>query len=374
MSAPGPRIFLSAGEPSGDLHGAAVTRELRTRLPSAALEAFGGARMADAGAHVLYPMERLHAFGTVEILAKLPAHVRLLRQLRRAFDARAYDLAILIDYPGFHLRVAESAHAAGIPVLYYIAPQLWAWRPQRAVRFAKAVDRLAVVLPFEAAFFARLGLGAEYVGHPLLDRGPMPERAAARARFGIGAGERVLGLFPGSRHGEVQRMWAPFRDAAHRLLAARACDRVLVAATAHEAYPEPGAIEVHRDDPLPVFSAADAAIAKSGTTTLEAALADTPMVVAYRAHPFTSWLSRRLITVPYVSLVNLVAERVVVPELLQHEVTAERLAESVRPLLDAAHPATLAQRAGLRDVRERLGTAGAAGRVADMAEQLLAAR
>jgi lipid-A-disaccharide synthase len=374
MSAPGPRIFLSAGEPSGDLHGAAVTRALRERLPTATLEAFGGPRMAAAGAHVLQPMERMAAMGAVEIIAKLPAHVRLLRQLRRAFDAQAYDLAILIDYPGFHLRVAEAARRAGIPVLYYIAPQLWAWRPQRAVRFAKAVDRLAVILPFEAAFFAKLGLGSDYVGHPLLDRGPMPERAAARAGLGIRDGERVLGLFPGSRQGEVQRMWVPFRDAARRLLAAKACDRVLVAGTAHGEYPDPGSIEVHRDDPLPVFSAADAAIAKSGTTTLEAALAGTPMVVAYRAHPFTFWLSQRLLTIPYVSLVNLVAEREVVPELLQDAVTAERLAEAVRPLLDPAHPATIAQREGLREVRSRLGSPGAAGRVAEMAEQLLAVR
>jgi lipid-A-disaccharide synthase len=373
MSAPGPRIFLSAGEPSGDLHGAAVTRALRERVPTATLEAFGGPRMAAAGARVLQPMERMAAMGVVEIIAKLPAHVRLLRQVRRAFDAKAYDLAILIDYPGFHLRVAEAARAAGIPVLYYIAPQLWAWRPQRAVRFAKAVDRLAVILPFEAAFFARLGLGSEYVGHPLLDRGPMPERAAARAVLGIRDGERVLGLFPGSRQGEVERMWVPFRDAARRLLAERACDRVVVAGTAHGEYPDPGQIEVRRDDPLPVFSAADAAIAKSGTTTLEAALADTPMVVAYRAHPFTYWLSQRLLTISHVSLVNLVAEREVVPELLQDAVTPGRLAEAVRPLLDAAHPAARAQRDGLRKVRSRLGSPGAAGRVADMAEQLLAA-
>ena len=374
MSAPGPRIFLSAGEPSGDLHGAAVTRALRARLPRATLEAVGGPRMAAAGAQLLHPMERMAAMGAVEIITKLPAHVRLLRQLRRSFEAQPYDLAILIDYPGFHLRVAEAARAAGIPVLYYIAPQLWAWWPQRAVRFAKAVDRLAVILPFEASFFAKLGLGSEYVGHPLLDRGPMPERRAARASFGIRDGERVLGLFPGSRIGEVRRMWAPFRDAGLRLLDEKACDRVLVAGTAEGEYPDPDGIEVQRDDPLPVFSVADAAIAKSGTTTLEAALADTPMVVAYRAHAFTFWLSQRLLTIPRVSLVNLVAERDVVPELLQDAVTVERLADAVRPLLDPAHPATVAQRAGLREVRSRLGRPGAAGRVVDMAEQLLATR
>ena len=374
MSAAGPRILISAGEPSGDLHGAAVARALRERMPGAVLEAFGGPRLAEAGARVLYPMERVAAFGTVEILTKLPAHVRLLRRLKRSFRAGAYDLVVLIDYPGFHLRVAEAARAAGIPVLYYIAPQLWAWWPERAVRFAKAVDRLAVILPFEQAFFAGLGLGAEYVGHPLLDRGAMPARDAARRQLGVREGERVLGLFPGSRQGEVRRMWAPFRDAARRLLDEGTCDRAIVAATAHDDYPDPGPVQVHRGDPLPVFSAADAAIAKSGTTTLEAALADTPMIVPYRVHPFTVWITRRLITVPHVSLVNLVAGRELVPELLQDAVTPGRLADAVRPLLDRSHPATIAQREGLREVRERLGTAGAAGRVAAMAEQLLAAR
>ncbi|HEX5632034.1 MAG TPA: hypothetical protein VFX50_02360, partial [Gemmatimonadales bacterium] len=248
MSGRPPRIYLTAGEPSGDLHGATVARALAERLPGATLEAFGGPRMAAAGATVLHPMERVAAFGTVEILGKLPAHVRLLGRMRRAFAEGRYDLAIVIDYPGFHLRVAEAAHRAGVPVLYYIAPQLWAWRPERAARLAKAVDRLAVVLPFEPAFFAKHGIVAEYVGHPLLDRGPMPARAEARRRLGLDDGERVLGLFPGSRHGEVTRLWPDFRDAALALRAEGACDRVIVAGTRHDAYPDPGPIEIVRDD------------------------------------------------------------------------------------------------------------------------------
>jgi lipid A disaccharide synthetase len=179
----------------------------------------------------------------VEIVSKLGAHWRLLRSLRQDFRAGRYDLVILIDYPGFHLRVAEAARAARTKVLYYIAPQLWAWRPERARRLAAAVDRLAVVLPFEQPFFGRLGLRSDYVGHPLVDRSPSPSRAAARESLGIPPGSTVLGLFPGSRAQEIRRLWGPFRDAGARLLRESRCDRVIVAGTEWGEYPDPGSAE-----------------------------------------------------------------------------------------------------------------------------------
>jgi lipid-A-disaccharide synthase len=369
----GPRIFVSAGEPSGDLHGAGVVRALRERYPDASIEALGGARMAQAGATVRYPMEGLAAFGIVEVVSKLGAHWRLLRSLRQDFRAGRYDLVILIDYPGFHLRVAEAARQAGTKVLYYIAPQLWAWRPERARRLAAAVDRLAVVLPFEQPFFGRLGLRSEYVGHPLVDRSPSPTRAAARESLGIAEGSRVLGLFPGSRSQEIRRLWVPFRDAAAQLLRESRCDRVLVAGTEWGEYPDPGAAEVVRADPSRLLAAADAALVKSGTTTLEAALAGTPMVVAYKVHPLTYRMFQRLRTVKWVSLVNLVAEREVVPELLQHEAEAAALADALRPLLDPRDPRTVAQQEGFSIVRRRLGEPGATTRVVALAGELLGA-
>jgi lipid-A-disaccharide synthase len=366
-----PRIFISAGEPSGDLHAAGVVRALFRRYPEAAIEALGGPHLEQAGATIRYPMEGLAAFGVVEVITKIRAHYRLLRALDQDFRVGRYDLVLLVDYPGFHLRVAEAAHRAGTKVLYYIAPQLWAWRPERAQRLAAAVDRLAVVLPFEQTFFGELGVRSHYVGHPLVDRAPGPSRAQAREQLGIPAHHRVLGMFPGSRGQEIRRLWKPFRETAQRLLQDGSCDRVLVAGTAAGVYPDPGRIEIRRGDTAMLLAAADAALVKSGTTTLEAALAGVPMVVAYKVHRLSWAVFERVRTVRWVSLVNLVADREIVPELLQDRATATEMVTRVRPLLDPADPRAIAQRQGLALVRDRLGEAGASTRVVALASELL---
>lgn len=366
-----PRILISAGEPSGDLHAAAIVRALAERYPDATIEALGGQRMADAGATIRYPMEGLAAFGVVEIVTKVRAHYRLLRSLQRDFRNSRYDLVILVDYPGFHLRVAEAAHRVGTKVLYYIAPQLWAWRPERARRLGAAVDRLAVVLPFEQTFFSRLGIPSSYVGHPLIDQTRGPNREQARIRLGIAPEQRVLGVFPGSRSQEIRRLWKPFREAGQRLLQEGRCDRVMVAGTTDGTYSNPGRIEILRGAAASLLSAADAALVKSGTTTLEAALAGTPMVVAYRVHPLSWAVFQRVRTVRWVSLVNLVADREVVPELLQDRASSQALADQLRPLLDPTDPRTVAQRQGLSQVRDRLGQPGASARVVALAGELL---
>ena len=363
------RIYISAGEPSGDAHAAAVVTALKRRLPGASVDAFGGPALEAAGATVVDRMERFSVVGFVEALWKLPAHLRLLGRVAAAFRAKRYDVVILVDYPGYHLRAAAAAHTAGIPVLYYIAPQMWAWAPGR-VRKLGVVRRLAVILPFEERFFGAHGVPATFVGHPLKDRAPPPERAAARRALGLDTTRPVLGLFPGSRAQEVTRLWPDFRDAAARVLAERPDVQVVAAATPRGRYPSPGAIRMHVGDPLTVFAAADAGLCKSGTTTLEAALADVPMVIAYRLNPLSFAIAIRMLQVPHVGLVNLIAEREVSPELLQGAVTPSALAQAVLPLLDPASEAARRQREGLALVRHRLGPPGAADRVAALALEL----
>jgi lipid-A-disaccharide synthase len=367
-----PRIFVSAGEPSGDAHAAAVVRALRRRWPAAVIDAFGGPALEAEGATVRFPMERYTVIGFFEVLGKIPAHWRLLRELTRDFRAGRYDLVIPVDYPGFNIRLSEAARRAGVRSLYYIAPQLWAWRPGRARRFAAAVDGVAVILPFEPEFFRRVGIHAEFVGHPLVEQA-RPDRSAARSALGLGAEDRAVAVFPGSREQEVARLWPLFRETTDRLRASGALTRVLVADTGNHELPASGDATIVRGNPAMVLAAADAALVKSGTTTLEAALADTPMVVSYRVHPVTAAIARRVMTVQWISLVNLVAGRAVVPEIVQWHATPETLAAALAPLFERSGSAAVAQRAGLAVVRERLGVPGAADRVADMAEAVLAA-
>ena len=255
-------------------------------------------------------------------------------------------------------------------MLYYIAPQMWAWGQNR-VRKLAPVNQLAVILPFEEAFFRARGVAATFVGHPLKDRPAPPARLDARRALALDPNRTTLGLFPGSRAQEVRRHWAMFREAAAKVLAMRPDVQIVLAGTREAEYPEPGVIKVHYGDPLLVFAAADAGLCKSGTTTLEAAIADLPMVITYRVHPISSFIALRVLRVPWVGLVNLVAGYEVAPEFLQRRATPDALAGGVLPLLDADNPATRRQREGLRVVRERLGAPGAADRVAELAAGLI---
>lgn len=365
-----PRILLSAGEPSGDLHGGPLVAALRARWPTAEIVAFGGPKMAAAGADVRWQMEDYSAFGFAEVVASVPRHVGLMNAMVREIDRRRFDLVILIDYPGFNLRLAERAKARGAKVLYFIPPQVWAWHKSRIDKLRRFCDRLAVILPFEEEFYRKEGVSATYVGNPLADR-PWPLRGEARTRLGVAADARVLGIFPGSRGQEVQRLWKPMRDAALALMARDRCDRVVVAATPAGEYPDPGPLVLHRADPLDVFVAADVALAKSGTTTLECALADLPMVVGYKAHWLSYWMVQRVAQVQFAALPNLILGYAAFPELLQETCTALTLEVRADPLFDSRSVVYKEQREALSEVRKRVGGPGAAGRVAEIAMELV---
>jgi lipid-A-disaccharide synthase len=365
-------VLFVAGETSGDLHAAMLARELHALRPELTLTGVGGARMADAGVELFERSDRLAVMGFVEVLRHVPTHLALLRRIRRRLASGAVRLVILVDYPGFNLKVAAAAKAAGVPVLYYIAPQVWAWGEKRVGTMARVIDRAAVILPFEEEFFTRRGVRATFVGHPLLDRaGALPDRATARETLGLPADGPVLALFPGSRAQEVERLLDTFVAAA-RLVEERVPGVHVVVSVA------PGMRVDPRRCPYPLVSgasfpvlrAADAALCKSGTTTLEAAVAGCPLVVAYRTSGWSYAIARRVVRIPDIALVNIVAGRRVAPEFVQDAVTPDALAAALVPLLDPGSADRQAQHQGLAAVRSRLGEPGAARRAAAIASDL----
>lgn len=368
-----PTILLLAGEASGDEHGAAVARALLERWPEATLLGLGGRRMEAAGVELLAGLDRLAVMGFVEVLARLPFFWRLERRVKDLLDQGRVDLVLPVDYPGFNLRIARAARERGIPVLYYIAPQVWAWKPKRAARLARDADRIAVILPFEVEIFRDEGGSAEFVGHPLLeDRGEVPDREAFCRAHGLDPGAPILALFPGSRRQELDRHLALFLETAERLVGERPDLQPALALASSVERESLGDVSVPVvDDGRALLHHARAALVKSGTSTLEAALAGTPFVVVYRTHPVTWFLARRLVSVDHIALANLVADARVVPEVLQGEATPERLATLLSPLLDEGSEERRQVLRGLERVHEALEGPRAAHRVAELAAELL---
>jgi lipid-A-disaccharide synthase len=369
-------ILLSAGEVSGDLHGGTLCRELLAQRPGLRLAGMGGRRMAAAGMELLADPTGRAVVGTSEALGRLPALYRAYRALAQRLRRERPRALVLIDFPEFNLRLARVAHRAGVPVVYFIPPQVWAWRRGRVRLIARVASRVLAVFPFEPPLYAAAGAAVDFVGHPVLDVLPLAlSREEARERLALPGAGPVIGLFPGSRPEEVGRLLPPMLDAAGRLAArdgqrrfllglAPGVERGLVEARLGQMEPRRGPrVTLLEGQTWEAMAAADVALIASGTATLEAALLGAPMVVCYRVSRLTEWMTRALIRIPWISLPNIVAGRTVVPEVLQDHVTGERLAaEADRLLGDRA--AAAAQRAAFRDLRAGLGEPGVGCRAA----------
>jgi lipid-A-disaccharide synthase len=365
--------MISAGEASGDLHGATLCRALRQLAPDMRLLGMGGPRMAAAGLEVLIDPTARAVVGGTEVLRRLPMLLGAYRTLARRLQGERARALVVIDFPDFNMRLARQARRMGVPVVYFIPPQAWAWRHRRASSIARLASRVLTVLPFEGEFYQRAGARVEFVGHPLLDVLPLDlGREEARRRLGLLGDDPVVGLFPGSRRDEVERLLPAMLTAAaelggrtgRRFLLGRAAsvDRDLVSRIVARS-PAAEAVEVLDHRTHEIMRAANAALVASGTATLEAALLGAPMVVCYRVSRLTEAAARLLIQVRWISLPNLLAGRPLVPEVLQREVSGPRLAAEMRRLLEDRSAAE-AQREGFRALRRCLGEPGVGGRAA----------
>jgi lipid-A-disaccharide synthase len=368
-----PAVMLVAGEASGDLHGAALCRALRGFDPGCRLFGMGGPRMAAEGMKLLVDVTAKAAVGGGrEAFGQVPRLYRAYRELRTLLEgAERPAVLVLIDFPEFNLRLARAARRAHVPVVYFIPPQIWAWRGGRVKTIRRLVSLVLAVFPFEAPLYRRAGVPVEFVGHPLLDQlQTAPTREAARRRLGIDDQTAVVGLLPGSRHQEVVGVLPAMRDAAAEVLRTAPGTRFVLglaptierALVAHHLAGGPP-VDIVEGQTHAVIRASDLALVTSGTVTLEAALLGTPMVVCYRLSFLTEFFVRLLIRVPWVSLANLTLGRAVVPELYRRTTTSRALAgEAVRLLTDASARET--QRAAFRELTGQLGEPGVGARAA----------
>jgi lipid-A-disaccharide synthase len=377
------RIFLCAGEPSGDVHGANLIRALRRRRPGVECVGFGGERMEAAGCRLLYPLCQLAVMWFLRVLLQAPRFLRLLALADRFFRDERPDAVVLIDYPGFNWHVARLAHGRGIPVFYFVAPQLWAWAGWRVAKMRRTVDHVLCTLPFEEAWYCERHVPAHYIGHPYFDeltrqRPDAGFLAAQRARPGP-----VIGLLPGSRNQETQRNFPTLVRAAERVHAARPDARFLVACL-HPAHQErvedylrrrrgaPLPVEVHSGRTAEIIQAAHACVAVSGSVGLELLYHGKPAVVVYR---MVGWLDllvgRAMMKCRYISLVNLLADRELFPEYLSARCEARAVAEHLLRWLNdpAAHGAVCRE---LAELRQRVAAPGACDRAADYLLRALA--
>ncbi|MGH8352502.1 MAG: lipid-A-disaccharide synthase [Pseudomonas sp.] len=343
------RVALVAGEASGDILGAGLMQALKTQHPHVEFIGVGGPLMQAEGLDSYFPMERLAVMGLVEVLGRLPELLSRRRRLTQSLIAAKPDVFIGIDAPDFNLGVELKLRRAGIKTVHYVSPSVWAWRQKRVLKIRDACDLMLCLFPFEAQFYQDHGVPVRFVGHPLADAIPLQaDRAAARASLNLPLEQPVIALLPGSRSGEVARLGGLFLDAAERLRALRPGLHFVLPCASPERRAQLEQLLAGRDLPLTLLdgrshealAACDAVLIASGTATLEALLYKRPMVVAYRVAALTYRILKRLVKSPYVSLPNLLAGRLLVPELLQDAATPQALAQVLAPLLDGGEEQT----------------------------------
>jgi lipid-A-disaccharide synthase len=373
------KIMIVAGEASGDLHGGNLVRAIHQIDPDLSFYGIGGARMKAAGVKLIADAADMAVVGLTEVVFKLGLILRIMHRLKTSLKEEPPDLVILIDYPDFNLSLARAARRFGIKVLYYISPQVWAWRKGRIATIQKSVDRMAVILPFEEHFYREAGMDVTFVGHPLLDEVKKKyTRSEALKRFGLKDEAIIVGLLPGSRRSEVARL-LPEMLRACRILEEKLSPLQFVLPLAGTLDPDlvrdilrqfPVQVTVIRDEIYDAIAISDVAIVASGTATLETALLETPMVVVYKVSAPSYTIGRRVIHVDYISLANLIADRAVVPELIQDDANPERIAAEVRELL-VHREKTREMKAALAEIRGKLGAPGASQRTASIAWEML---
>lgn len=342
------RVALVAGEASGDILGAGLMRALKAQHPDVEFMGVGGPLMQAEGLTSYFPMERLAVMGLVEVLGRLRELLARRKKLIQTLIAEQPDVFIGIDAPDFTLNIELKLRQAGIKTVHYVSPSVWAWRQKRVLKIREGCDLMLTLFPFEARFYEEKGVPVRFVGHSLADAIPLEaDRAAARAELGLPEGPLVA-LMPGSRGGEVGRLGALFLDAAQRLRVMRPGVRFVMPCASPERRAQLEELLAGRDLPLTLLNgqshqalaACDAVLIASGTATLEALLYKRPMVVAYRLAPLTFWILKRMVKSPYISLPNLLAQRLLVPELLQDDATAEALAQTLSPLIEGGQEQT----------------------------------
>ena len=373
MSERPPRIMISAGEPSGDRLAAGLARALRELEPQVELLGMGGERLQEAGVRIVQPMSEISVVGIVEVLRHLPSLRRAMGRLQRALRDERPDLLVPVDFPDFHLRLAARAGRLGVPVVYFVSPQLWAWRPGRVHRIRRLVRRMLVLFEFETELYESAGVPVTFVGHPLAETGPseLPKEELCR-KAGLQPRRAVVALLPGSRRGEIGRMLPILLDAAERLRRTHPDVQFLIPQAPdvpREVLAGPVEssglrhVAIHSGDFPEVLSICGAGAVTAGTASLEAATVGLPGVVVYRMNPLTYRLARALARVEHAALPNLIAGKEVIPELIQADCRPERIAEMLAVYLD--DPASTARiRARLREVRHRLGEPGVYERAA----------